>query len=251
MKCYTDSKNRLFKIKSMEEFKEHKSGYLVSTEGRIKGKYVEFLKLTLTTSGYQMCSFGLVHRIVAETFLGEIPTGYEVNHKDGCKHNNKVSNLEIVSSSENQRHAYHNRLQPKPVGELNPMSELTESDVLEIYTLIKEGATNKEIAVKYKLHDRYVSLVRHGKRWKHLWNQHFTNESSILSFGCNSLPLEEMVKIIEMVVEGVKTNTEIAKMYEFDQSTISKVRHKATWKDVWRYYYRNKGIATTIENTGN
>lgn len=37
-----------------------------------------------------------IHQVVAETFIGEIPKGYHVHHKDGNKQNNKVENLEII-----------------------------------------------------------------------------------------------------------------------------------------------------------
>jgi hypothetical protein len=48
----------------------------------------------------------LVHRLVAMTYL-ENPKGYKyVNHKDGDKKNNHVTNLEWVTSSDNQKHAY-------------------------------------------------------------------------------------------------------------------------------------------------
>lgn len=52
------------------------------------------------------------HRIVAMAFLG-VPEdkSLEVNHKDGNKLNNNVDNLEWVTSSENQKHAYRMGLQ--------------------------------------------------------------------------------------------------------------------------------------------
>lgn len=51
-----------------------------------------------------------IHRLVATTFIGKPQGNMEVNHKDGDKKNNKVSNLEWVTSSENTRHAYKNGL---------------------------------------------------------------------------------------------------------------------------------------------
>jgi hypothetical protein len=53
-----------------------------------------------------------VHRVVAQTFLGKIAKGKEVNHLDGDKHNNNLSNLEIVSRQQNITH-YHTILKPQ------------------------------------------------------------------------------------------------------------------------------------------
>lgn len=50
-----------------------------------------------------------IHRIVAETFLGSIPEGYDVDHIDGDKSNNSVTNLEIITHQENMRRYYERR----------------------------------------------------------------------------------------------------------------------------------------------
>ena len=42
-----------------------------------------------------------IHREVAKLFIGNIPDGFVVNHKDGNKLNNSVYNLEIISQSDN------------------------------------------------------------------------------------------------------------------------------------------------------
>ncbi len=52
----------------------------------------------------------MAHRIVWTFTNGRIPEGYEINHKDGHKENNRLDNLELVTSSENQKHAYANGL---------------------------------------------------------------------------------------------------------------------------------------------
>lgn len=51
-----------------------------------------------------------VHRLVAETFIPNPNNLSDVNHKDGCKTNNILSNLEWLSRSDNQKHAYKNGL---------------------------------------------------------------------------------------------------------------------------------------------
>ena len=45
-----------------------------------------------------------VHRVVAAAFLGKIPKGKEINHKNLDKHDNCVDNLEYVTRSENLLH---------------------------------------------------------------------------------------------------------------------------------------------------
>jgi len=45
-----------------------------------------------------------IHTIVAQVFIGDRPPGYEINHIDLNKLNNRVSNLEYVTRLENMRH---------------------------------------------------------------------------------------------------------------------------------------------------
>lgn len=46
----------------------------------------------------------LIHRLVAETFLGYPGDQYEVNHIDGNRYNNDISNLEWITHTENMKH---------------------------------------------------------------------------------------------------------------------------------------------------
>lgn len=52
----------------------------------------------------------LAHILVWIRFNGPIPKGLEVNHKDGDKHHNWLSNLELVTSKKNKEHAAKNLL---------------------------------------------------------------------------------------------------------------------------------------------
>lgn len=51
----------------------------------------------------------LIHRLVADAFIGK-NNGLEINHKDGNKANNHVSNLEWVTRRENIKHAFETGL---------------------------------------------------------------------------------------------------------------------------------------------
>lgn len=53
-----------------------------------------------------------IHTLVAEQFIGDVDTvnNMVVNHKDGNIHNNNVDNLEIITNSENSKHAWRTGL---------------------------------------------------------------------------------------------------------------------------------------------
>ena len=53
-----------------------------------------------------------VHRLVAGVFLGP-RRRREVNHIDGDKHNNNISNLEYVTHAQNGRHAVRLRIKQR------------------------------------------------------------------------------------------------------------------------------------------
>lgn len=91
--------------------------YQVSDLGRVK-RSDKVLHLNTNTYGYKhitLCKNNtprtvLVHKLVAIAFIDN-PLGLpQINHKDGDKNNNVVSNLEWVTQATNNRHAVRTNL---------------------------------------------------------------------------------------------------------------------------------------------
>jgi len=67
-----------------------------------------YLRVNLTPRGMQY-----VHRLVLEAFVGAVPPGRQVNHKNGDKADNRLVNLECVTPGQNNQHAWDSGLVPR------------------------------------------------------------------------------------------------------------------------------------------
>ena len=105
-----------------------------------------------------------VHRLVAAAFLGPCPRGHEVNHKDFDRANPTLTNLEYVTHSENNRHAFQHGRRPV-VGERVGASKLTDAAVREIR---QTTGTNVEIARRFGVHPVTILRARKGEQWRHI-----------------------------------------------------------------------------------
>ena len=92
--------------------------YYVSSCGKVFGCTGNEMKQETTNRGYKRISLSIngkherwsIHRLVALLFIPNPEQKLEVNHIDGNKENNDVSNLEWCSRSENEKHAHLNGL---------------------------------------------------------------------------------------------------------------------------------------------
>ena len=109
-----------------------------------------------------------IHRLVASAFLKNLMNLPQVNHKNGIKSENCVSNLEWCTPSENCSHAIANKLYERARGEAAGNSKITESDVREIRRAASSGITHKSLSSQYGIGREAIRRIVNLQRWKHV-----------------------------------------------------------------------------------
>jgi predicted XRE-type DNA-binding protein len=159
-------------METQEIWKNHPIGYKVSSFGNVIGlrrKKVGYNRKDGYRSVHMFKKEILIHVLVWETFNGKVPKGYEINHKDMNKGNNRLDNLELTTHQENLKHAYTNGLFDKNRGQNNPNAKLNNSKVLEIRKLYEDKKLNqREIGELFGVSYRTISLIVNKKIWKNV-----------------------------------------------------------------------------------
>lgn len=129
------------------------------------------LKWAVLKSGYAKVSLCrnskriefLVHRLVALTFIGDIPKGMDVCHYDGNKLNNSVSNLRIDTRRENVkdnlRLGRHNR------GERCGTHKYKAAQIADIKCKMQNGVSVRELNKQTGMPLSTLYAIRSGTNW--------------------------------------------------------------------------------------
>jgi hypothetical protein len=160
---------KYYKIPNHNRYEISKNGIIRNLNNKkIKSQYV-------SDSGYYMVTFSYdnkskpqrVHRLIASTFI-ENPNNYRfINHIDGNKLNNSISNLEWCTHSHNMKHAFDTGL-INNTGIKNGMSKLTKENVIQIKVMLKNGFSQQKIADKFKVSRSCILKINLGKTWAHI-----------------------------------------------------------------------------------
>jgi len=106
-----------------------------------------------------------VHRLILENFNPvEGMENLQVNHIDGNKRNNKLSNLEWTTCQENIDHAINNNLRAK----VNGASKLTIEQVKEIFIRSNNGETNISLGEEFGVHPDQIGRIKNRHSWKEI-----------------------------------------------------------------------------------
>jgi hypothetical protein len=154
--------------------------YLIDRECNIYSLYYgKFLDDIISESGYHLISLNTkdgrriqrrIHRLGMMTFC-YFPGCEElqVDHKDGNKDNNNISNLEWVTGKENVNRAINLGLRRSWSDQNNPCAKLTNEQVLDIVNMIINKLDNNTILQKYpNINESIISGIAYGNTWKNI-----------------------------------------------------------------------------------
>ncbi len=174
------------KIICMKELKDYplyyicEEGYVYSRMGAgpKKNSYNNELKKLNTDA--QVCHTGykhvciknkegkrvtqMVHRLVAETFLGDIPKGLTVSHLNGDKLDNRLVNLTLETLSENHKRKYEHGTMDN--GYNNSRAVLNKEQLQAIRKLLANKMhTHYEIADMFNVRRGTITKINAGVRY--------------------------------------------------------------------------------------
>lgn len=152
--------SNLGNIRALEKTVPYKDGRIrryksIILKPRIDGRGYYFVTLYKPSYKIQL----RVHRLIAVAFIPNPENKPEVNHKDGVKTNNEISNLEWSTRSENTQHAHDIGLLKQPA------AKLTADYVNNIRVEYANGDTQFHLADKYKISQTQVSRIVNNKNW--------------------------------------------------------------------------------------
>lgn len=151
------------RIKITRSRKRFKAGTILSAKRCGK----DYRSISLCVDGHQKRYY--IHRLVLLAFEGECPPGHEVNHKNGDKSDNRVSNLEYVTHQVNVAHAKHVLFRMGGAkGTEHKGAKLTPDKVREIRKALATGDSLSSVGRLFGVSAGAIWAINRGSTWKHV-----------------------------------------------------------------------------------
>ena len=166
------------------------TNYKISTHGNVRNYVTDTdMSIEISSNRYRRVTLYIngirnrksVHRLIAEAFI-PIPKKYTkkgytvkdltVNHKDGVKGHNIISNLEWSTIRENTIHAFDTGLALTSMGEKSHLAKMSNEQAIRCCELLEQGYRTSIIAEIVGVTKKSVQKIKDGESWKRLASQY-------------------------------------------------------------------------------
>ena len=196
-----------------------------------------YLGVVLTHNGKH---YGrVVHKLLAWTFIPNPENKPTVNHIDGNKLNNHMSNLEWATHSENRQHAWDTGLIQKGPRENPETSKIYSPELIHrVCKLLEEGMGDSEISKILGISKGFAQDIKCGRIWTHYSKQYNIPKPTDLK-----RPDNLHSKVIDLMKSGFMKNDII-----IDKLGIPDTKLNRYYISTIRRRFKASG-STTIENS--
>lgn len=159
-----------------KDIKNYEGLYKISNLGQVKSLTRNIILKTATDKkGYlrvSLCKnckdkYYRIHRLVLQAFIGN--SDLQCNHINGIKNDNRLENLEWVTSSENMKHSYRIGVHKIKKGENGTNVKLKKEDVILIRKLCSiYHIKHKTISCLFDINKSTVSAIVTGRNWSNV-----------------------------------------------------------------------------------
>lgn len=216
--------------------------YYISRSGIVYSQYYrKFLCRSFNDKGYPTVSLidntghrspRKIHRLVYETFIGELDDEKVIDHVNGKKWCCEDWNLDQISQRENVMRAYDN-------GQ-NPCNHWTDDQIHTICKMIENNSSINDIIQELGLDEddkRNISMIIHLIRKKNYFkeiskNYNIDGYCTSINKGSRVLTIEDVINIKNILKSGSLSIKKISEKFKCSTSTITKIRDGKTWKNV-------------------
>lgn len=183
-------------------------------------------KLSTKRGGYQYIRYTYrgkaselaLHRAVYAKFGGKLDPEKTINHIDGNPMNNDISNLELVTQSENAYHSF------RELGRVNSkhLAKINQEIADQIRKDHANGSSYKVLVEKYNISKTNISYIVSGR----IWND---EKDPLKNFSTNKLTFEQAEEIREKRKAG-QSVAALALAYGVGKTTIKSIVSRKTYK---------------------
>ena len=184
-----------------------------------------YIRVTLTCDDSKQKSY-YKHVLVMCIYNGDFRKSKTVNHEDGDKTNNDLSNLKWMTHRENMKHAIL-------YGLITNKKSLDEKLVHKICSMLATGISRVDVSKKLNVNIKTIEGITSGYNWKDISCNYNLPKRNSIYMKLN----EDMVHDICKRIKSGYKNSYISNQLKINPTTINSIRRKDSWKHISKSYF--------------